>query len=347
MLGAGAPSDGWTFGTALGRGDGLHIVRFNRASLIGGEIEQIELRDAVLRQPQRLPRAEHEALDTDGIEQRREVVLGWAPDPTDVPPDAARLLRRRAEMDFLDERAISMGHDEPHVGVGADQGAHRGSRELGDAVVGMALPAVFESHREHQRNACRTARGGEHAHFATRRVETQIQWIAAHRRRAGVRGVGQYLLPLRQSRMDRLHRPEALLRARGLIQPRLAFRRVAPEETGQVRDPRDIDLRAIERAHERLRPRAGDLAPRVRTQERVAVDSHQSEGKARGGKMRAAFFQRMAAISSLASRVSRYRSFAHPVSIVMSLPHSSRLTPALSTHASSMPPSTPLPERST
>src|SRR3989442_15536379 len=117
MLGAGAPSDGWTFGTALGRGDGLHIVRFNRASLIGGEIEQIELRDAVLRQPQRLPRAEHETLDTDGIAQRREVVLGRAPDPTEGPPGAARPLPRRAEKAILDARPLRLAHDEPHPAV--------------------------------------------------------------------------------------------------------------------------------------------------------------------------------------------------------------------------------------
>ena len=46
-------------------------------------------------------------------------------------------------------------------------------------------------------------------------------------------------------------------------------------------------------------------------------------------------------------RCSRCRSLAQPVSMVRSQPHSSRWTPTASMHASSIPPSTPLPERST
>src|ERR1700752_1220747 len=111
--------------------------------------------------------------------------------------------------------------------------------------------------------------------------------------------------------------------------------------------PGDIDLGPIERLEERVGRRAGHFAPRIGAEERVAVSPHQSAGNAPGGKMRAAFFQRIIASSSLPRNDSRYRSLAHPVSIVMSLPHSKRLAPTLSRQASSIPPSTPLPDRST
>ena len=54
------------------------------------QVEQVELGAGVLGNPERLPGAEHEARGADRAEQRLQVVLGRAPDPADVPPDARR-----------------------------------------------------------------------------------------------------------------------------------------------------------------------------------------------------------------------------------------------------------------
>ena len=169
----------------------------------------------------------------------------------------------------------------------------------------MTLPAVLEPHGEHQRQLRRPARRREHAHLTTGGIETQIQRIAPHRRRARVGGVGEHLLPLREPRMDDGHGFEPWFAARGLDQPLVPFGRVAPEQTRQVRDPRLVDLDTIERLDQGLRRRARDLAPRIGAEEGVDVDAHQSAGKAPGGKMRTAFFQRTRASSSLLSSDSR------------------------------------------
>src|SRR3989442_12132887 len=136
---------------------------------------------------------------------------------------------------------------------------------------------------------------------------------------------------------------------RGLVQPGIPFGGVAPEQPGQVRDPRSVDLDAIESLGESLGRRARHFAPRIGAQEGVDVDarSHQSLGNAPAGKICAAFFQRMRANSSFVSNASRYGSFAKPVSIVRSVPHSNRFAPTLSRQASSIPPSPPLPHQST
>ena len=76
-----------------------------------------------------------------------EVVLGRAPDPRDVPPHARLLGGRRAPMHFLDERAVGMGDDQPHVGIAAQQRPHRGRRELGHEVMRVPLARVLQPHR--------------------------------------------------------------------------------------------------------------------------------------------------------------------------------------------------------
>src|SRR5437667_11555241 len=115
------------------------------------------------------------------------MIFGRTPDPADVPPDAARLLRRRAEVNFLDEGTIRVRDKEAHVRVAADQGAHSRSRQLGDVIAGVTLAAILEPHGEHQRDAGGAARAGEDAHFAARGLEPQIQWITAERTVASVR----------------------------------------------------------------------------------------------------------------------------------------------------------------
>src|SRR5260370_1252839 len=105
--------------------------------------------------------------------------------------------------------------------------------------------------------------------------------------------------------MNARHRPKALVLAGGVVQPGVAFGGVAPEQTGEMRDPRDIDLGALERLEQRIGRCPRDVAPGIGTEEGVAVDAHQSEGNAPAGKMRAAFFQRTSAISSCESSASR------------------------------------------
>src|SRR2546425_3914579 len=126
------------------------------------------------------------------------------------PPDAARLFRRRAEVNFLDEGTIRVRDEEAHVRVAADQGAHSRCRQLGDVIAGVTLAAILEPNCEHQRDAGSAARGGEDPHFAARGLEPQIQWITADRGCTGVRGVGDHLLPLPQPRMHGRYRLEAL-----------------------------------------------------------------------------------------------------------------------------------------
>ena len=155
-------------------------------------------------------------------------------------------------MNFLDEGTIRVRDKEAHVRVAADQGAHSRSRQLGDVIAGVTLAAILEPHGEHQRDARGAARGGEDAHFAARGLEPQIQWITADRRCTGVRGVGDGLLPLRQPGMHGRDGLEALFLAGGLIQPRIALGGIAPEQAGEMRDPGGIDLRPVERLHQRI-----------------------------------------------------------------------------------------------
>src|SRR5205807_1545861 len=64
------------------------------------------------------------------------MVLGRPPDPADVPPDTARLLRRGAEVHLLDERAISVRHEQSEVGIGLSRFSLRA------VSYSQALPAV-------------------------------------------------------------------------------------------------------------------------------------------------------------------------------------------------------------
>src|SRR2546427_5653362 len=62
------------------------VLRIDRRALCRGQIEQIDLRHARLRNPQRLSGTEHEPVDPDRAEQRLEVIFRGAPDPAHVPP---------------------------------------------------------------------------------------------------------------------------------------------------------------------------------------------------------------------------------------------------------------------
>src|SRR6266571_608486 len=127
--------------------------------------------------------------------------------------------------------------------------------------------------------------------------------------------------------------------------------------------PRFVDLLAIQHAYERVRIRMRNVAERIRADESVDVGEHgywrgywllaigywllDGTLKLPGGKTRAAFFQRMALISSGRSPItSSARSLAKPVSMVRSVPQSRRSGPSTARASSSMPRSTPLPDRS-
>src|SRR6266496_5748069 len=116
----------------------------------------------------------------------------------------------------------------------------------------MALPSVLQPYREHQGETRRATGSGEDAHFTAHWLESQIEWITAHRGRTAIGGVGEHLLPLRQSGVHGWDRLEPLLGASGLVQPRVTIGRIAPEETRQVRDPGDVNRGAIERFDERV-----------------------------------------------------------------------------------------------
>src|SRR5262249_44902761 len=99
-----------------------------------------------------------------GTQQCFQMVLRRPPDPADIPPDAARLLDRRAEMDLLDEWTVGMGDEKPETRVAPDKAAHCRGGELAGAIVRMALAAIFESHRQDQRKTRSGAGCGERAH---------------------------------------------------------------------------------------------------------------------------------------------------------------------------------------
>src|SRR2546428_13454026 len=94
---------------AVGRSAGeprANVARLDRRALRGGEVQEIELRHGVLRDPERLPRSEHEPLDSDGAEQRLEGVLGRPPDPADGPPNTGGVPAGGAEMHPPDQPAV-------------------------------------------------------------------------------------------------------------------------------------------------------------------------------------------------------------------------------------------------
>src|SRR5947207_15895256 len=107
----------WTDGQSDGRSVGLtkdalyYVAGFDRGPVVFREVQQIELRHRVLRDPQRLARAEHEPLDAHRGDEMREVILGRSPHPGDIPPHSRLLRHRRAPVYFLDERAVGVGDD--------------------------------------------------------------------------------------------------------------------------------------------------------------------------------------------------------------------------------------------
>src|ERR1043166_6436831 len=87
----------------------LPIPRLDPPLLPGLEVEQVELRDARLGQPERHSGAEREALGPHGAKQQFEVILRRPPDPRDVPENPRRLGGRRADTEQLDEVTDRVG----------------------------------------------------------------------------------------------------------------------------------------------------------------------------------------------------------------------------------------------
>src|SRR5437899_10649493 len=89
----------------------LYTISFFYNATATTEIYTLSLHDALpicLRQPQRLAGPEHEPVHADRLQQRRQVVLGWPPDPADVPPEARGFLRRGPEVHLFDEGTVGM-----------------------------------------------------------------------------------------------------------------------------------------------------------------------------------------------------------------------------------------------
>src|SRR5512132_3884306 len=98
-------------------------------------------------------------------------------------------------------------------------------------------------------------------------------------------------------------------------------------------NPGARELLSIEHSQQPLWIRVWNVPERIRADERVDVDhclaaERAQRGKLFGGKIRAAFRQRIAFMSSsLRPRTSSARSFAQPVSIVRSQAQSNREAP--------------------
>src|ERR1051325_9268027 len=123
----------------------------------------------------------------------------------------------------------------------------------------------------------------------------------------------------------------------------------------QMSDPGALQAIAPQDTIEHRRFWVRNLAIRKGADESVEVEhwkrvagnwergGYSHRGKLPRGKMRAAFFQRIAARSSpLTPITSRARSLASPVHIVRSEPQSNRFAPRVSSAPSSIPRSTPL-----
>ena len=202
----------------------------NRGALLWSKVEQIELGHAVLRQPQRLAGAEHEAIDPHGAKQRLQMILRRAPDPADVPQDPAGLLRCGAEVDLLDERPVGVGDDEADSGVASDQCPHRPRRELARTIVGVPLPGILQPHRQHQRQTFRPTRLDEAPHLGTGWIEPIVGRVATDGGHSLRPRLGEDGFPSVQTGMDRRHRPEPVVPSGGLVQPGVPRGRIAPED---------------------------------------------------------------------------------------------------------------------
>ena len=248
-----------------------------------GQVEQIELGDGVLRNPERLAGAEHEALGPHGAEQRLEMVLGRAPDPADVPPDPRGLLGRGAEVDLLDERPVGVGDDEaaPEGRRGPASAPPR--RQLGRAIVGVPLAAVLQPHRQQQRHAGLAAGRPRAPHARPGRID------AVERRDRS----GPPARRLGRGARARAPSPPApgwtagTGRSRRTVDARSRTARRCPPSGSRQKIPGRWVTHAssmpdaVHGGEQRLRRRAGHAAEWIRAQEGVDVDAHQSPREAR------------------------------------------------------------------
>src|SRR5438128_3831225 len=120
----------------------LDVPRLDGGAILLGQVQQVQLRHRVLRQAQRLPGPEDEAVRSDRPQHRGQMVFRRPPDPADVPPQPLPLGGRRPPVHFLDEAAVGVRNQQAQILVAADQGTDARGGEVGDDVVGVALPAV-------------------------------------------------------------------------------------------------------------------------------------------------------------------------------------------------------------
>src|SRR5437867_3489237 len=98
--------------------------------------------------------------------------------------------------------------------------------------------------------------------------------------------------------MHRRPRPEPRLPLSCPIEPRIAVARATPAATRQMCDPRPIATNATHGAEQPVGRGTGHLPKRIGADKAVDIDTHQSVGKAVGGKMRDAFLHLTSSSSS-------------------------------------------------
>ncbi len=230
------------------------------------------------------------------------MILGRAPHPRNVPPDARRLVRGGTEVDFLDESAISVGHNEANGRVRPEQGANGSCRKLRGHIQRMPLASVLQPHSQHEWQARLGGSGRQLPHGGASRLDVMEHGIDPQGNRAPGPGGLQISLPFGQSRLDCGYRPESRFTIAGIEEPRVAFHRIAPENRRQVRDPRAGDVGAIHRFDNCGGGGAWHLPPWVAADPGVDVDSHWAPGKLCAGKIRTALAWRTRSSSGCRSR---------------------------------------------
>jgi hypothetical protein len=177
-------------------------------------------------------------------------------------------------VDLLDEIAVGVGDQEPDAGVGPNQGPDGMGRELLGAVVGMALPAILESHRQHQRQRRFGASGGQLQHRAAGRIGPVERRIAPDRGSSPLPGLGQHVFPVGQPGMDRRDRPEPRVMLDRGIEQWIAFGGIPPEHCREVGEPGLFNPDPVHGRQQRLGRAARGVAEGVAAQKGVDVNPH-------------------------------------------------------------------------
>src|SRR5688572_959606 len=255
-------------------------------------------------------------------------------------------------MHFLDECASRSDDNNACTCARSRDGPDRCRGEVTGHVDDVSLSRVLEAHRQQYRELSLCARAAEIDHRRVLSAKSPMRGVGADREGALIDGARQFLLPARPVRTNGRRGIKSLaIRHEVAIQRFITLARITMKRRREMPDPGARNLLTIEYADEGAGVRMRELAIRIRADQggdihhRVAHAA--SPGKAPGGKSLAAFFHRMASRSSGVTPItSSAHSFARPVSSVRSAPHTRRPAPTASSAWSSIPRSTPLPDRS-